>query len=457
MSATSLTGLVGALLDARPEDVPRKLLRRASAVIMDTVAVAWTATQDPGFRALHLSKDERGNCSTVGREESTATAETAAFCNATAAVWNELDEGFRGAGHPAAHIVPASVAVAEDQELDGPALVMAVLRGYQLQSELGLATTLRDEVHAHGAFGAPAAALAVSSLLGLDAQRATHAVNIAANLAPAGLWKSCLLGDSVRNVFAGAGAQIGIRAAQLAAGGMTAPADSCDIGYGVVRGTSFSGWASFTGSWALGTGYLKEWAACAYAHTTLDAVDTICRAQSVLPAQVLAVTVHVPAVGALLSGTVCEPALAVRFSLPVLVALLISGADVRQPGTARQVSEAVRELASRVVVTTDGAMTGAWPGRSTARVVITLRDQRSFSCEMQDTVTPGSDEEFVDAVVSKGCRLHGTMSSPFFMDRIDSLLDATRVSSIFSPPASVLDAFDTVTDHAADARGRKWS
>lgn len=455
MSRTTLRRLVGSLLDAGSAELRAGLLRRVSAVVMDTVAVAWAANGDPNFRKLDLLASERGQCSTALQQDSVATVEDAAFYNATAAVWNELDEGYRGAGHPAAHVVPAGVAIAEQLALSGSDLLISVLLGYQLQAQLGVATSLRTEVHAHGVFGAPAAALTVASLMGLDADRATEAVNIAANLAPAGLWESCLQGKTVRHSFAGTGAQIGIRAAQLAAGGMTAPVDSCEVGYGVIRGTEFVGWNEFDGSWALGDGYLKQWSACAYAHAALDVVANVCNRHDIRAEEVLYVSVSVPAVGALLSEIAYEPILAVRFSLPTLIALAMSGYDLRNPRTADLVSKAVRDLALRVRVTEDDTMTASWPLQSQARVVIGLSDQRKFMGETVNPATPTSDEDFAMAVASKASQLHPSLSSGEFSDRIDALTEAHLVSDIFSVPIPVLDALDLQGERSRTGAARR--
>lgn len=442
MSSTTLRRLVGSLLDAGGEEFESGLLRRVSAVVIDTVAVAWTASSDPSFRKLDLPMDERGRCSTTLQRDSVATVESAAFYNATAAVWNELDEGYRGAGHPGAHVVPAGVAIAEHLGRSGRDLLTSVLLGYQLQAQLGVATRLRPEVHAHGALGAPAAALAVSSLMGLNADLATEAVNIAANLAPAGLWESCLQGKIVRHTFAGAGAQVGIRAAQLAAGGIAAPVDSSEVGYGLIRGTEFLGWNDFDGRWALQDGYLKQWAACAYAHTVLDVVGEICSRDDFRAEDVLFVSVSVPSVGALLSDIAYEPNLAVRFSLPTLIALALTGCDLSDPRSADVVNQAVRDLALRVRITEDNEMTAAWPHQSRAHVAIGLSDNRKLTGESFNPATPTSDEDYVTAVAAKASRLHPSLSPLEFGDRINGLIGTRLVAEVFSVPTPLLDGLD---------------
>ncbi len=457
MSVATLSGFVGALLDARVADVAPTLLRRTSAVVLDTASVGWAASRDPQFQALAPLAHGSGRSSTVIRGANRVDAESAAFLNGTAAVWCEMDEGFRGAGHPGAHVVSAGVALAEDRGRSGTELLLAILQGYELQAALGLNTTLRPEVHAHGALGAPAAALTASSLLGLDAERATQAVNIAANLAPAGLWLSCLGGQTVRNTLAGSGAQVGIRAALLASAGVTAREDSCEVGYGIVRGTAFSGWPRFEREWSLRAGYLKQWSACAYSHTALDAAEAITRDPEFRAADVSAVSVFVPAVGALLSSVLFGPPLAVRFSLPVLVALVLCGVDVKRPESAGDVPLEVRRLAERVHIVEDAELTAWWPEHSRARVVVSTVNGAEHAKERWDPVTPTEDESFVDAVVSKAGRLHDWLDPSGAYERIEDLVRATYVSDIFSLPTPMLHDWDVPQQNVGIADAEKRS
>src|SRR4029450_5603954 len=62
----------------------------------------------------------------------------AALTNATAGVALEVDEGSRlGGGHPAIHVVPGALAVAEERRLDGRRLIESVVAGYEVGSRGG--------------------------------------------------------------------------------------------------------------------------------------------------------------------------------------------------------------------------------------------------------------------------------------------------------------------------------
>jgi 2-methylcitrate dehydratase PrpD len=427
---------VEALWRSASHGVPDSLLRRTAAVVADTAAVAGLAAESPELAGLSAWAST-GPSSTVLPGLATTAPEVAASINGTAAVWNELDEGFRGAGHPGAHVVPAGVAVAEAEGSTVPSLLLAILCGYQLQADLGRACVFHHEVHPHGALGAPAAALTAARLLGLDARSAYEAVAIAANLAPAGSWASCTEGSTVRNVLAGQGAQTGIRAAYLARAGVTAPADSLDVAFGVVRGRGGDGTSAVhlrpPTEWALARGYLKRWSACAWSHTSLDALDRILAERHVGFHDILSIRVGVPAVTMRLAGVHHDAPLAVRFSVPMLLSTLAVHGGLLPWADQVSRDDAVLALADRVEVVEDPALTARWPQQMPATVAVTLRDGTVLSDELDDPIGTDGDDAYVTAVREKLARL-GT--SPVLLDRLLAATGMTGsgvVQGIFTP------------------------
>lgn len=439
MRSTELPQYVDALWARAAERPALSTAWRTAAVVADTVAVAQLAAKQPELAAF-AQPPAAGPASTVVADLSHTTPDTAAMVNATAAVWNELDEGLRGAGHPAAHVVPAAVAVAEATGRTVPELLTAVVCGYQVQADLGRTFVLDERVHPHGALGAPAAAVAAASLLGLDRERTTQAINIAADLAPAGSWASCVGGRTARHVLAGAGAAVGVRAAYLARAGVTGAPDALDLAFGHVRGEVKAPGAPSGGNeagWAIHGGYLKRWSACAWSHAVLDATASLLgslgRQAPVVP-RVRRVLVTVPSVSMRLQDIHRDSALAVRFSIPVLVATLLTYGELnRHVDTACDDTE-VLDLATRVQVTEDTAMTRRWPAQMAAVVCVELTDGTSLDARVDDAAGHESDEDYVDAVRHKLRRLDARRRL------LDDLLDQTGDSS-----AVVRDLFTNET------------
>lgn len=427
---TTVLDVVTSILDAPGLEPGSSLERRVAAVVCDVTGVAALARRQPEIVMLHAAETSLGPCSTVAGG-TTLGREAAAFLNATAATWNELDEGRRGAGHPAVHVVSAAAAQAEELGTDGRTFLDAVVRGYEMQVALARTFRLRGEVHAHGTLGAPAAALAAGLLLGLDAEQCAVAVAIAANLAPAPLASACTEGTTVRHAFAATGAQIGLRSAALAAAGIRAPADSFSVPYGTLRGDSYVGWQRHEGPWSIGSGYLKTWAACAYTHTALDAALAL-RESGVDPATIDQVVVEVPQPGADLGAHRFEPPLAVRFSVPVLVAGVLAGHDLRDPAAVNPLPADARELAARISVVESAEHTASWPAHARATVEITLSDGTVLQEQRLDPETPADDASYVAAVAVKHDRL-GTRTSQQTDALIAALLADGPVPALFAP------------------------
>lgn len=413
--------------------LPEDVARRAACVVADTVAVARLAGARPEVVAQAFWAGP-GPSSTVLANHPGVAPDVAAAVNGTAAVWHELDEGLRGAGHPGAHVVAAAAAVAEAEGSSAGALLEAVALGYQAQAELGARYELHPEVHPHGTLGAPAAAAAVAHLLGLDAAHTGTAVAIAANLAPAGAWSACLEGSTVRNVQAGAGAHLGLRAAYLARAGTTAPRESVELAYGLVRGRARQG-AAPADDWSIRTGYLKTWSACAWSHTALDVVDQVRRREpggALDAARIHAVELRVPAVSMPLARVLLQPALAARFSIPALVATLLVHGRLRPEIDTLPPDGAVAALAARVRLTEDRAFTRRWPAELPAAARVVLADGTERTAELGDPVGARDTEGFVEAVRVK---LAGLGEPVALLER---LLDATRrnetISGMFASP-----------------------
>src|SRR5919109_1431222 len=106
-------------------------------------------------------------------------AEFAAFANGMAAHADETDDSHLGGRfHPGCAIVPAALAVAEQQDRGGRELISAVALGYDMGARLNMALgfarpdTARHSTHSLGAaFGAAAASAA---LLRLEPQQVRH-------------------------------------------------------------------------------------------------------------------------------------------------------------------------------------------------------------------------------------------------------------------------------------------
>ena len=145
----------------------------AADVLMDTIGAIIGGSRIPENANLaRLAASNGSGSATLLGHNLTAQPPMAALANATAGVALEMDEGTRlGGGHPAIHVLPGALAVAEDLASSGPRLAEALIAGYEVSSRIGGATRAHPNVHSHGTWGTIGTAVAVARLMDFDPSR----------------------------------------------------------------------------------------------------------------------------------------------------------------------------------------------------------------------------------------------------------------------------------------------
>ena len=374
MTEPSWLTAVDRAVDLARSPVPDHVLAHTRLVVADTVGVAIAGGRSPEIRALiapdapdALSPrmDGGGECTLLSPGAGRTDPETAAFVNATAGTFLELDEGMRPTGHPGMHVVPAALAAAEALHADGTSLLRAVLAGYEVTARLFGAYRLRYPTHPHGHFGAVGAAVAVALLAGED-PRAAATVAATTPLLP--VWDACYDGATTRNSFTGVAASTGVRSVRMARAGFTGSAQALDTAFTELV-ADLVDLSALTGPTdpdrpAVTRNYFKRHSACALAHGALDAILEM----SLPPADEID-RIHVETVSNNLKiARAPRPNdLSARFSLPYAVAAAVTG---RTDPEGTRYRSGVALLAERVEVTSRSDFDEAWPDRTPTRVVV---------------------------------------------------------------------------------------
>jgi len=384
----------------RFDDIPADVVTRARDCVTDTVAAAVYGHAAPAGRIVAdlyqglgggRSKILGANADSVG-----LTAETAALVNGTLAHALELDSLRQpGAGvHPGAVLVSAALAVAQEEDLSGRDVLTAVVAGCEVLFRIGRATRHSAEsrgFHAPGLTGPFGAAVAVSSLLGLDAERMTMALGIAGSLG-GGLLEFAASGEGgmVKRLHLGRGAAAGVLAARLAQRGFSGPSSVLEGAHGFLHA-----YCEEMDIPALTSGLGEEWETLktcfkAYpchitAHTPVEAVRQLRAAHKFTAADVESVLVEgTPKMAKLHGNRHPRDPVAAQYSIAFCVAAaLIHHPD--DPATFTQTlgDTRVTDLCERVEVSATGAFASSWATRTTIR----LRNGQSITTELD--VAPG--------------------------------------------------------------------
>lgn len=200
-AVTDEAALVAFALAGDLDHVSLDRRRHLKRLVLDTLAIALGAAARGPTAATRLidmmaprGTPPSGSAAVWGMD-ARAPAPAAAFLNATNAEVMDYQEVLidgRNNGHAAAVMVPALLALAEARGIAGRDVLAALAVGLVVNRCLLRGLGRAHRAGARGirttALGAPVAtALAGARLIGLDADRARHAMNLAASALPAGL------------------------------------------------------------------------------------------------------------------------------------------------------------------------------------------------------------------------------------------------------------------------------
>jgi 2-methylcitrate dehydratase PrpD len=201
----------------------RSMVRR---LLIDVVGLC-AAARGTDYIAGCLASTEGKGASTAIGHRGLFTAIDAALINGTAAHGEDFDDTFEGGPvHAGAPVVPAVLAVAERDGLDGEAVLRAIAVGVEVMCRGALVAPQgihKAGFHPTAVIGALATTAAVASLLKLSPEATARALGISGSMA-SGIIEYLADGSSTKRLHAGLAAQSGIRAALLARGGFTGPA-----------------------------------------------------------------------------------------------------------------------------------------------------------------------------------------------------------------------------------------
>ena len=250
----------------RFDDLPAGVIKRAKLVMADSLAVIAAGAQESEVQTLAAQMDPaQGPAALLGLGRR-CDALNAALLNGIAGTFLELDEGNQFArGHPAIHVAPAALAHCEEHGLGGPALITALVAGYEIGSRIGMAARLRMSMHPHGTWGTVGAAVAAGSLAGLEAAGRTRMINVSSSLGLATSRQTMLQGGTVRNTYSGVSNYMGLLTLKLVRSGFSGEADGLTTVYGSVVSEVFDQ-AVMThelgGRYAIARNYFQRHACC---------------------------------------------------------------------------------------------------------------------------------------------------------------------------------------------------
>lgn len=406
----SLTeGLVALCL--RPVDAATRA--KAALHLLDWLGCAAIGATTPPGRLLARHAAEitpAGPCAALGLDRTLDVTASAYFHGGLGNVM-EMDDIHRSSIlHPGPVVVPAALAMAARQGAAGPALLDAIVRGYEAAIRIGRSVGPGHYAKWHntatcGPFGA---AMAAGDLLGLTGDSRVHALGNAGTVA-AGLWRcrhEPVMSKQLHNAHA---AEAGVNAALLASLGFTGAARILEGAQGfydaMCPDAAPEKVLEETGhDWMIWDTGIKPWPACRHAHAAIDAALALRRDHAPDPESIAAI--DIVSYGDAISF--CdrvdpETVIEAKFSLQHAVAIsLIDGEPPLEafdpPAFSRMDVAALRHLCT---VRRADPFDRDYPERYGASLTLTLKDGQSLQATISDALGDPANPLDEEKIIAK--------------------------------------------------------
>ena len=291
-------GFLGARVAAlRWDDLPREAVQWAKVGILDTVGVTLAGSREDAPRLLVSALDPAPGPSLIFGMSRRVGVLDAAYVNGTASHALDFDDCSNTmGGHPSVPVLSALFPLADELGVSGRDFVLAYIAGFEVETKIALAVNFHHYTkgwHPTATLGTFGAAAAAARLMGLDADKTSVALALAASFA-SGIKAN--FGTMAKPLHVGHSARNGVLAARLAKAGFTANAQGVfehEQGflevfngpgtYDVQR--AMRAWAAPLDIVKPGIG-IKQYPCCGSAHPAIDAMLEIVARRRIEPQDV---------------------------------------------------------------------------------------------------------------------------------------------------------------------------
>jgi 2-methylcitrate dehydratase PrpD len=296
------TKIADKIVNTRYEDLPADAIHWAKVAVLDTIGVTVAGSVEPLSKIVNeILKEEGGrpDCTVLGLGVKTS-ALNAAWANGVLSHALDYDDISNTlGGHPSVPVLPALLALAENQSFSGKAFLLAYAVGFETECRIGKAVNF---VHYDrgwhptstvGIFGASAAA---AKLLGLTAPDCARALAMAASMA-SGIKAN--FGTMTKPLHIGQAARNGLLATRLASKGFSANPEALEAKQGfcnVFNGEAQYRLEAMTEEWGepfnlVRPGIaIKQYPCCGSTHSAIDALLSLVRRHNLKAQDAVSVT-----------------------------------------------------------------------------------------------------------------------------------------------------------------------
>ncbi|MBI3967409.1 MAG: MmgE/PrpD family protein [Chloroflexi bacterium] len=430
-SSPELATLGRFVADHTLDDVPRDVVEIARLDLLDTLGARLAPSQLPEAAGLaRWAATTSTGAATIVGHRTTSESMLAANVNGAYANWLEIDEGYHPSyGHPAIHVLPAALALAESRGATGRALLEALIAGYEVAARAGIACGFPERVHPHGTWGVLGAAAAAAKLLGHAADLTATTLDVACGLVSATARELIPNAATVKYLWVGMANYHGMLAAQLAPLGFTGERRGLGtiLGQNLYTASDLGALvAGLSGRYAIADGYFKIHYACRYTAPSLEALDAVLASGPLDADSIERVEVRTIYHGARLDNREPKHLLAAKFSTPyALAAKLVTGTLGLTAFTPERLADpAIAGLMRRIHLIADPEYTAQYPATAPTSICVHLKDGQMR--EAYVTASRGDPDAPLDRADLEA-KFHD-VASPILGPATHNVVDLTRAA-----------------------------
>jgi 2-methylcitrate dehydratase PrpD len=212
--------------ETRFADLPPRLVDNCKIGILDALGAGFIGTLQPWAQRIVEVIRLLGGTPTASVINQSWQTDVARAALANGVLIGAFECEPLTGSHASGTVLPAALAVSQQERLDGPAFLTALAVGFEISARIArTAVGLETErgFHNPGTQGPFGAAAAVGKLYGFDEERLTDAMGIAGS-SSAGLLEFAWSGGDTKRLHLGRASQLGLESALLARQGVRGPA-----------------------------------------------------------------------------------------------------------------------------------------------------------------------------------------------------------------------------------------
>ncbi|MBV1789466.1 MmgE/PrpD family protein [Marinobacterium sp. D7] len=281
-------------------------------------------------------------------------------------------------GHVGVAILPALLAVAHEQCLNGEQLLTALVIGYEVATRAGIALhRTACDYHTSGAWNGIGVAAVVARLRGLDAKATREALGSAEFYGPRSQMMRCIDHPTMVKDGSGWGALAGVSAVLLAEAGFTGAPAVTLFGDAVT-----DIWQDLGQRWYILEQYFKAYPVCRWAQPAVEAVREIRRQPGFSVEQIEAIEIYSFHEATRLHKVLPETTEEAQYSLPFSVASALID-DCILPEAVAETSAGLahpmrRALSQRVRMRETDVYNARFPAERWAHACVVMKDGREL-------------------------------------------------------------------------------